>query len=321
MIVLGCTFLFLLAVSFTILAFFLRPSSAGKTLVKRMTVIHVAETEKADGGLSELEKSVKQDKAAKLGRYMQRFSFTVSLEELLMHADSPMTTGVAVLASAGSALAAALSCLLLLPVALLVFLSFVLGAAVPYGLLRWKLARRLKAFNKELPEALDLMARALRAGHSMSSAIELIGHQSPAPLGPEFTNVFQQQKFGVRFRDALMDMGNRVPSKDLHFLITAILVQRETGGDITEILDRTTYVIRERARIDGEVRTRTAQGKLTGWILGTLPVVMLVLINIISPGYSRILFHDPVGQKLLYAGAAMIVAGGLTIRKIVNVQV
>ena len=116
-------------------------------------------------------------------------------------------------------------------------------------------------------------------------------------------------------------MGNRVPSRDLQFLITAILVQKETGGDLTEILERASHVIRERVRIEGEVRTHTAQGRLTGWILGLLPVIMLALINMVSPGYSSILFHDPLGQKLLYAGGTLIVLGGLIIRKIVDVQV
>ena len=113
----------------------------------------------------------------------------------------------------------------------------------------------------------------------------------------------------------------RVPSRDLQFLITAILVQKETGGDLTEILTRASYVIRERVRIEGEVQTRTAQGRLTGWILALLPVVMLALINIASPGYSAILFHDPVGRQLLYTGGALIVVGSLIIRKIVAIQV
>jgi tight adherence protein B len=116
-------------------------------------------------------------------------------------------------------------------------------------------------------------------------------------------------------------MGARVPSKDLQFFITAILVQKETGGDLTEILSRTSHVIRDRMRIEGEVKTRTAQGRLTRWILGLLPVVMLVLINIISPGYSHVLFHDPVGQNLMYAGATLIAIGAFIIRRIVDIQV
>jgi tight adherence protein B len=116
-------------------------------------------------------------------------------------------------------------------------------------------------------------------------------------------------------------MNGRMPSRDLQFLITAILVQKETGGDLTEILARAAYVIRERIRIQGEVRTRTAQGRLTGWILSLLPIILLVLINLVSPGYSDILFHDPVGKDLLYAGALLIGVGALIIRKVVDVQV
>ena len=105
-------------------------------------------------------------------------------------------------------------------------------------------------------------------------------------------------------------MADRVPSRDLRFLVTAMLVQKETGGNLTEILDRTTHVIRERIRIEGEVRVRTAQGRLTGWILSLLPVLMLVLTNLINPEYARILLHDPVGHKLLYTGAGLILIGG-----------
>jgi tight adherence protein B len=126
---------------------------------------------------------------------------------------------------------------------------------------------------------------------------------------------------GLLFREALLQMGERVPSRDLQFLVTAILVQKETGGDLTEILDRASHVIRERVRIEGEVRTHSAQGRLTGWILGLLPVIMLGLVNIVSPGYSSVLFHDPTGQKMLYVGGALILVGGLVIRKVVDIQV
>jgi len=239
----------------------------------------------------------------------------------LREANSPLTVLSAALISASCAVVAGAGCFLLLPVLIPVVLAFVLGSVAPYGFFLWQRSARLNAFNALLPDALELMTRALRAGHALASAIEVVGQESPAPLGPEFASVFQQQKLGVRFRDAMLEMGERIPSKDLHFLITAILVQRETGGDVTEILERTTYIIRERWRISAEVRTRTAQGKLTGWILGLLPVVMLGLINLVSPGYSHILFHDPTGQKLLYIGAGFIVAGGLVIRKIVDVRV
>ena len=136
----------------------------------------------------------------------------------------------------------------------------VAGLAVHYGVLRFKCGRRLKAFNTALPDAIDLMARSLMAGHSMGSSIELIAEQSTEPLASEFVQVYQQQRLGLHFRDALLQMGNRVPSRDLQFLITAILVQKETGGDLTDILERASHVIRERVRIEGEVRPTPRKG-------------------------------------------------------------
>ncbi len=150
----------------------------------------------------------------------------------------------------------------------------------------------------------------------------MVGEQSPQPLAFEFVQIFQQQRLGLPFRDAVMQMCQRVPSRDLHFLVTAILIQKETGGDaLTEILDRTAHVIRERIRIAGEVRTKTAQGRLTGCILAILPVVMLALLNLVDPGYSDVLFHDPQGRTLLYVGGGLILVGALIIRKIVDVKV
>ena len=225
------------------------------------------------------------------------------------------------LAQAGAAFAVALVAYLVVGNAVLACGVGTPAAFLPVMYFRIKRSRRLKAFNNALPDAIDLMARSLVAGHSIGSAIEMIADQSPQPLAYEFMQVFQQQRLGLNFRDALLQMGARVPSRDLHFLITAILVQKETGGELTEILDRTAHVIRERIRIQGEVRTRTAQGRLTGWILGALPVVMLGLINLISPGYSSILFHDPLGQMLLCAGVVLIAIGAFVIRRVVDIKV
>jgi tight adherence protein B len=167
-----------------------------------------------------------------------------------------------------------------------------LAAALAAGALPWiriifLRARRMKAFDDALAQGIDMMARALRAGHSVSGAIELIAQGCPEPAASEFSEVFRQQNFGMPLRDAFMQMLDRVPSQDLRVVVTAILVQRETGGNLVEILDRTVGVIRDRQRIHGEIRTQTAQGRLTGWILTLLPVVMLALINVTNPGYSK----------------------------------
>jgi tight adherence protein B len=122
----------------------------------------------------------------------------------------------------------------------------------------------------------------------------------------------------LSIRNALVQLLERVPSPDLRVLVTAIMVQKDTGGNLVEILDRTVFVIRERLRIQGEIQVQTAQGRLTGWILSGLPVVMMVLLNLVNPGYSSILFHDPGGRKLIYLGLAMLVVGSVIIRRIVN---
>jgi tight adherence protein B len=320
MSLLTITFLLTLSISFTILMRSMRATASSKSAQVRLTTIrHSIQAQKSGTSGAELEAAGEENFLARLDILLERYPFGKKLKVLLLHADSSMSMGGIVLGSAGAALGCGLLGYFFTHMFLLAAAATVAGALIPYVLLRMKRDRRLKNFNTALPDAIDLMARALRA--SMNSSMEMIAEQSPEPLASEFVQVFKQQRLGLHFREALMQMGSRIPSKDLQFLITAILVQKETGGDLTEILDRTTHVIRDRIRIQGEVRTHSAQGRMTGWILGLLPVIMLVLLNIASPGYSSVLFHDPTGQKLLYTGGVLIVLGGLVIRKIVDVQV
>jgi tight adherence protein B len=322
MSLLTITFLLALALSYSILMLGTRTTASSKSVQVRLATIgRSVQAQKTDMNGVVIGTDEERNYVIRLGVFLERYPFGKKLQVLLIHADSSMSVGGIVLGSAGAALVCGLLGLLFSQMFLLAGAATVAGAVVPYTLLRRKRNRRLKAFNTALPDAIDLMARSLRSGHSMNSSIEMIAEQSPEPLSSEFAQVFKQQRLGVHFRDALLQMGSRVPSRDLQFLITAILVQKETGGDITEILDRTAHVIRDRVRIEGEVRVRTAQGRLTGWILSLLPVIMLVLLNLVSPGYSSVLFHDPIGQKLLYTGGALIFLGGLVIRKIVNIQV
>lgn len=316
------TFLIALALSFAIFMRCMRPATPNKATSKRLGSIHDSIGSHAVGiDGTELEKAEPWGYSERFDTFLQRFDLTKKLKLLLIHADSGMGSSGVVLACVGAGLGCGLLCYFFLQMLLLAIAATAVGCAIPYMYLRIMRGRRLKAFDTALPDAIDLMARALTAGHAIGSSIEMIAEQSPEPLAFEFVQVYQQQRLGVHFRDALLQMGARVPSRDLQFLITAILVQKETGGDLTEILARTSLVIRERVRIQGEVRTRTAQGRLTGWILGLLPIIMLVLINIVSPGYSNILFHDPVGHELLYIGGGLIAVGAFIISKIVNVEV
>jgi tight adherence protein B len=208
-----------------------------------------------------------------------------------------------------------------LPYKLLSFTISGLAATVPFAYLQMCRTRYTTRFDRALPDAIDVVARSLRAGHSLSAAIEIISEQTQEPVRSEFRMVSKQQNFGLPFRDALLELADRVPSADLHFLMTAMLVQKETGGNLVEILERTNVVIRERLRLEGEVRIYTAQGRLTGWVLGLLPLGMFLLINLVNPGYGRILLHDPAGQKMMGVGIVQILIGMMIIRSIVKVKV
>ncbi len=314
-------FVGVLLFTFLVVILLLRPKSTEKALELRLHTLITSRASQGEADPLALSEKRSAGLIYELGEYMARFDFSEELQLLILHAGSKATLGSVLGLSLLTAVGAGFMAHMLVGALPLDLVATAVGAASRWGLLKLQKARRLKKFNTALPDAIDLIARALRAGHSMNSAVEIVAEQSAEPLASEFAIVFQQQKFGIQFRDALLQLGDRVPSKDLQFLITAVLVQKETGGDLTEVLDRTTRIIRDRVRIEGEIQTYTAQGRLTGWILGALPVIMLGIINMITPGYSHVLFYDPLGQKLLYAGATLIVIGGLIIRKIVNIKV
>jgi tight adherence protein B len=320
---LGIVFFGTLLTSFVLAICLTRQTSWEKAVQQRVGDIHLAR--QADKTRQKnAERILKLDEPGKfpwLDKLLHRFQFSADLKKLAMQAGSNWTVGTLAVYSAGAGIAAFLAAYFFFPAVLLDGIVGVAGLAAPAMFLKYRRSKRLVAFNNGLPDAIDLMARALRAGHSLSSAIEVLAKQSGAGVATEFEAVFRQQNFGLPLRDALLQMADRVPSKDLRFMVTAMLVQKETGGNLTEILDRTSHVIRERIRIGGEVRVRTAQGRLTGMILSLLPVLMLLLTNVINPEYARILLHDPVGHKLLYVGAGLILTGTFFIHKIVSIQV
>lgn len=195
------------------------------------------------------------------------------------------------------------------------------AACGPYIFLIVKRKARLLRFEALLPDAIDLMGRALRAGHAVTASIEMVAREVPDPVGSEFRRVFEEQNFGLPLREALVNFAKRVPVPDLQFLITAMLVQKETGGNLAEVLDKTGMVIRERSRLLGQLRIYTAQGRLTGWILGLLPFIIFAMMNFVNRGYARIMFDDPAGRKALWLGLVLMSIGMWLIRKIVDIRV
>jgi tight adherence protein B len=253
-----------------------------------------------------------------LNGLLERYKISQMLESRILQANSKTTPAKLVISTIFLAIAGFAGVSFFVHVAVLQILGACIFAYVPFGLLSFKRGRRIAAFNAALPDGIDMMGRALRAGHSMTASINIVAEQAAEPVRSEFGEVFKQQNFGLPLRDAMTQMLDRVPSQDLRVLVTGILVQKETGGNLAEILDRTAATIRERLKVQGEIRTHTAQGRLTGWILCALPLVMLVIINIVQPGYSKALTDNPIGQKLAYVGGGLLVVGGLAIRQIIN---
>jgi tight adherence protein B len=188
----------------------------------------------------------------------------------------------------------------------------------------WLLTKRkwrFKAFAKQLPDALELMARALRAGHSLAAGFHLVAEEMTAPIATEFQKVFEEQNLGIPMEDALQNMTTRMPNLDLRFFVTAIVLQKQTGGDLAEILDKIGYIIRERFKIWGQVQALTGEGRLSGVVLLALPPLLFVAVYRLNPDYVMPLFQDPLGRKMLFFGVFMQLLGALAIRKIVNIKV
>ena len=184
-----------------------------------------------------------------------------------------------------------------------------------------KRARRMAAFERGFPDVIDLLSRSVRAGHSFASGLEIVSTDLPDPVSTEFRITFDQQRFGLPLRDALMSLCDRIPSMDVRLFAIALLVQKETGGNLVEILDNLARVIRERFRITGEVKIRTAQGRFTAGILMALPIIMMLLLHVIDPEYANLLFVDRLGQLMLILAAIMQTLGAIIVWRIVKIKV
>src|SRR5215212_9656871 len=200
-------------------------------------------------------------------------------------------------------------------------LGAVIGFGLPFFVLRFKRTRRLRAFEEAFPEALDLISRALKAGHAFATGLKMVADEMPEPIGPEFRKSFDEQNFGLPLKDALENLTLRIPILDVRFFATAVLIQRETGGNLSEILENLAHVVRERFKILRQVRVYTAHGRLTGYVLLALPAVLSVALSFINPEHMNTLFRERMGQMMLMAAIFMQTCGFLWIKQIVKIEV
>jgi len=226
--------------------------------------------------------------------------------------------GAVIMGGVGVMLAGALP-----PNQMLLFVMFgaIVGGIIPFSYASYRRTKRFQRFEELFPDAIDTLARAVRAGHAFTTALELIANEIAEPVAGEFRMLFEEQKFGLPVRDALMNLTERMPLVDVKFFVTAVMLQRETGGNLAEILDNLSYVIRERFKIMRQVRVYTAQGRLTMALLMGLPPVIVVVMLLTSPQFIHPLFADPIGHTLIVGGIVLQTLGYFVIRKVIRIQV
>jgi tight adherence protein B len=231
------------------------------------------------------------------------------------------TPSAIVVASACLAITGAVIAAMMTPHAFVRPVAAVIGLVLPIAFLKYRAAKRMKRFEEQFPEALDLLARAIRAGHAFQTAMGMVADEMPDPVGPEFKTAFDQQNFGLPIKEALNQLADRVSILDVRFFVTAVTIQRETGGNLAEILDGLAHVVRERFKILRQVRVHTAHGRFTGYVLLALPAALAIALSYINPEFMGPLFRERLGQMMIVAGLVLQTIGFFWIRQVIKIEV
>lgn len=250
-----------------------------------------------------------------------RFTHLRNVETLIEQSAIGWTVQTYLVLSGGFAMAFGFATLVMGVPALITVLAAVGGASLPYLHLRRKRARRMDAFEENLPEAIDLLGRAIRAGHPLTSGLKMVAEEAPEPISGEFRRVFEELRFGLGFEDSMLGMADRIPLVDVRIFVTAVMIQREVGGNLAEILDKLSYVIRQRFSILRQLRTYTAQGRMSGYILGGLPIFLGLVLFVLNPDNMKSFVQHPFGRVMLMVALVLQILGYMWISRIVKIEV
>ena len=256
-----------------------------------------------------------------LSRLLMRVQLATSLRKMLDQADLHITVSRLVMLSVMAGLLASLAVSMLTISKLLMVVAGAAAASVPFLHVLYKRKKRLRAFLEHLPDALELMARALQAGHAFAESLHMVSTEMPEPIATEFRKTYEEQNLGLSLKLALENLSERVPLLDLRFCITAIMIQRETGGNLAEILEKVSHTIRERFRILEDLKTLTTSSRLSAWILCGIPIFVALAVTVINGEYMSVLWYDPRGHKLIFAASVMQLSGMLVVRKILKIKI
>ncbi len=306
-------------VAFGVLLYWFKPSQVESALKQQLA--HVTrERPGRTSGLTIL-KTIAPGRAPWIERWIRRLPGSSALARMITQSGTNWQLSSVILVSLLLAMISWWLTSLVVPITLASAAVGIAAGAAPSFYIYILRENRFRRSEALIPEAVDLLSRALRAGLSLPSALETVGQEIAEPLGSEFRTLHEEQKLGLPLRDAIMNLVERMPIDDVRFLATAMLVQMETGGNLTQILDKTSTVMRERVRLRGQLRIYTAQGRITGWILCAMPFLLFFLISLVNPGYESVLVTDPFGVQLIHVGLVMMVLGVLIIRRIIRIQI
>lgn len=294
-------------------------SAQARLLKERLTEQHKGPTQ------SEEELALVRDEQLSqipvLDSLLRRSERVSAIQKMLSQAGMMMRAGNFLALSAVVGIAATVLTYVLSGRFEFAWIAMIVGFLLPYSYVSYQRNKRFAKFEELFPEAIDTLARAVRAGHAFTTALEMISGEVGEPVAGEFRQLYEEQKFGMPVRDALLNLTERMPSVDVKFFVTAVMLQRETGGNLAEILDNLSYVIRERFKIQRQVRVYTAQGRLTMALLMGMPPIIVTVMMVLNPGFIHPLFSDPIGHTLVVAGITLQTVGYFVIRKIIKIQV
>jgi tight adherence protein B len=256
-----------------------------------------------------------------MDRALSKSGVGMGLAKLIEQSGVKTTPSAIVMVSLVVAAAAGFAARVAVPLPIAAPAAAALAAMVPYGFLRNRRSKRMKRFEEQFPEALDMLSRAIRAGHAFQTAMGMVADELPDPVGPEFKKTFDQQNYGLPLKDALNELSDRLKMLDVRFFVTAVLIQRDTGGNLAEILDNLAHVVRERFKILRQVRVHTAHGRFTGYVLLALPAAVGIALSFINPEHMGLLFHERMGQIMLMGAMVMQTVGYLWIRQVIKIEV
>ena len=288
-----------------------------RVLRKRLRV-----TQKSAGNPNLLRRAQPLSEVSSIEWLLRRSGLVAGpLARQIQHAGMNSTVGTIMLSSL---FAASLTASAIYMVSGFAGVAVVLGAvagSAPFLVLRFKVSKRQRKFEEQFPEALDLIGRALRAGHALTTGLGMVADEIPDPVGTEFRLIHDRQNYGMPLAEALRDFGERVPLLDARFFVTAVLTQRESGGNLAEVLDNLAALIRERFKVKRQVRTVSAHGRITGWVLAFLAPTLAAILVIIAPEHMALMIQDPLGIQMIVGAMALQIIGVIAIRRIINIEV